>query len=597
MPDFYTSQAFPKRRKLTVLAICTLVNGSYGLLPNERAWLNQRVSKPVLNVEKSPQQFIEDLNTGNIPRALRLFAEDCSIDFVSFSKPCLGLDSLERRLRLLNGANPNKKKMIIVDECISDGYASTAVKFRIENTNDSSSTERYTRGVAFFMTNNDGLIQNGFWVQETSNKAGELGLNLLRVASKIRSLPNFNTEPRISSLRTLEKEDANTRQCAPVKYFAAWNRRDIEGAVALFDEDTTYDDTAFPKPFSGKDAVKKHFLLCAECFPDTFTFEVDNVVDSRDTVCVKWHVADNGEQLPFTRGCSFYKINDKGKIADGIDFVEPAVFKPGGVELVVESLKSQISGEPIRLVPLLVWAGYIAIVFFSDGILPGANAVAFEQRTWEEVRDLSLNFFLVSPILNLPFSPVVHPMLEGVFNLLLSWAAMFAGFLSDDRKDKPNVFGMVPAVAGMQLLTSAFLLPYLATRSNEIRTDVSDGDLSRIARVCENPILGIIMGSVGSLSIGWALFGRQSDFGDDFLVRSQSFIDLLSIDRVGSSFIVDLIIFALFQCWLIDDDMKRRGVEKGNNSILILAAKFVPFFGMSAYLALRPRLPQTHNST
>ena len=41
------------------------------------------------------------------------------------------------------------------------------------------------------------------------------------------------------------------------------------------------------------------------------------------------------------------------------------------------------------------------IVFFSNGILPGANALAFETRTWEEVRDLSLNFLLVAHILDL----------------------------------------------------------------------------------------------------------------------------------------------------------------------------------------------------
>ena len=92
-------------------------------------------------------------------------------------------------------------------------------------------------------------------------------------------------------------------------------------------------------------------------------------------------------------------------------------------------------------------------LFISEGILPGVNALALEQRTWEEVRDLSLNFFLVAPLLKLPFSPVVHPMLEGVFNLLLSWAAMFAGFLSDERRDKPNLLPFGPILVGMQFFS------------------------------------------------------------------------------------------------------------------------------------------------
>ena len=229
------------------------------------------------------------------------------------------------------------------------------------------------------------------------------------------------------------------------------------------------------------------------------------------------------------------------------------------------------------------------VVFFSDWFY-GLPATALEVRTWEEVRDLSLNFFLVSPILDLPFAPVVHPGLEGIFNLLLSWAAMFAGFLSDDRKRKPNVLPMLPTVAGMQFLTSAFLLPYLATRSTE-----SDDDFTKIPRdeittpirVAENKILGPSMGLVGTGSIFWGLFARYDDFGD-LPTRLASLADLLSIDRVGSSFLVDLAIFGLFQGWLVDDDAKRRGMDP--NSISVSLAKYVPFFGLAAYLATRSEI-------
>ena len=71
-------------------------------------------------------------------------------------------------------------------------------------------------------------------------------------------------------------------------------------------------------------------------------------------------------------------------------------------------------------------------------------------------------------------------------------------------------------------------------------------------------------------------------------------MDLLSIDRVGSSFIVDLAIFALFQGWLVDDDMRRRGIDidAGEMAGLRTIAKFIPFFGMAAYLTARPQLPE-----
>ncbi|KAL7576284.1 hypothetical protein ACA910_018108 [Epithemia clementina (nom. ined.)] len=490
----------------------------------------------------------------------------------------------------MKDADPFQTKIISVDDCISDEKAA-AVKFHIENHADGS-MKPYGRGSAFFAFNSDGLIQKVFWVQETSNKSGEIGLKVLRGVSKILSLYGSDQTVKTTSYESYGSKENDTPECAPVEYFASWSRRDIDAATELFDEEVTYDDTAFPNAFSGKDAVKRHLNLCAECFPETFTFELDEVINAGDTVCGLWHVENRGQQLPFTRGCSFYKINKKGKIQDGIDFVEPAVFKSGGVELFVDALSGKVAQEPARLIPLVVWIAYIPIVFFSDGILPGVNALALEQRTWEEVKDLSLNFFLVAPFLNLPFSPVVHPMLEGVFNLLLSWAAMFAGFLSDDRKDKPNLFEMVPMVIGMQFLTSAFLLPYFVIRSSEKRNDVSVSDLSGLAKACESPALGIIMGAIGSFSIAWAFVGRELEFGG-LNERLKSFSDLLSIDRVGSSFLVDLIIFGLFQFWLIDDDMKRRGVASGENVVLTSIAKVVPFFGMAAYLALRPRFPHS----
>ena len=157
------------------------------------------------------------------------------------------------------------------------------------------------------------------------------------------------------------------------------------------------------------------------------------------------------------------------------------------------------------------------VLFVSDGILPGANALQLEQRTWEEVRDLSLNFFLVSPSLDLPFSPVVHPMLEGVFNLLLAWAAMFARFLSDERRDKPDLLPLGPMLVGMQFLTSGFLLPYLFARTSETPTSAAracrediDGEVQ--AAAAEWRPLGGALGGVGAASILWGLFIRP-EFG------------------------------------------------------------------------------------
>jgi len=527
-----------------------------------------------------------------------LFSEDGSFEDYSYSTRIVGKD-LERRFRLEREAGYSRT--LAIDDIIAaaDGSGSTVkvgIEFNLAGANGGK------RGLAFVAVDTDtGLVDSVEWVYEPKNKSGEASLRVLSAVSKVLGLGrpsklvdgSGNRGDAVRSDPPSSSVDA--KKTPPELYFEAWNRRDMDAAASLFTNDVEYDDTVFPEPFSGSENLKRHLKKCADVFPATFSFEVDDIVSNDGKALVKWHVENDGTALPFSRGCSFYEFDQFGRqIKRGIDIVEPAgPVKPGGANLFLDSMKKKLTEEPIRLVPTAIWVAYMYVVFFSDGILPGANALVLEERTWKEVLDLSLNFFLVSPLLNLPFSPVVHPMLEGVFNLLLAWAAMFAGFLSDDRRDKPNLIPMLPVVVFMQLLTSAFLLPYLATRSSEnCETAVDRQELTLPARLCESPALGGSMAAIGSISIAWALMGRTADFGD-LAARWSSFLDLLSIDRVGSSFIVDLVIFGLLgQWWLVDDDLKRRGIfDAEENSQLRFVAKYVPFFGMAAYLCLRPPLP------
>jgi len=511
-----------------------------------------------------------------------------------------------------------------------------SVIYHLEQNNE---TMNNTQSIAFFQVLSpskkaeDSKIINVFSVTEPSDpKPGDTGLKILKAASSVLSVFESNddddsetaTVTTSSTSSTSNDEMKNNVE----KYFNSWNKRDMDTAITLFSQDCTYYDLQYPYAINGQNEMKDHLNKVSDCLPKSFEFFIDDMADAsssssssssqqqKSIVGAKWHVENAGEELPFTRGASMYTMNDKtGLIEYGVDIPEPAVVKTG----ITSALITKLKDEPIRIIPLVAWVAYMYIVFFSDGILPGANALTLEQRTWEEVRDLSLNFFLVSPILNLPFAPTVHPMLEGVFNLLLAWAGMFAGFLSDEREDKPNVLEMGPIVIGMQFLTSAFLLPYLFTRTSERSEEVlmmmsginndADEDVAIAEDVMSStPVkkeditgsvqaligewkpLGALLGSVGTVSIFWALYARQSEFGVDWNERYASFIDLLSIDRVGSSFLVDLAIFALFQCWFIDDDLLRRGVSKDMNSWIRNVGKFVPFFGLALYLTLRPSL-------
>ena len=227
------------------------------------------------------------------------------------------------------------------------------------------------------------------------------------------------------------------------RYFGAWNKRDMVTAVAQFAEDCEYDDTQYSDAFSGKTALEAHLNKVADALPPTFQFCIDEVADAGDTCGVQWHVENDGKPLPFTRGCSMYKTDASGLIVSGFDVPEPAPLKPGSSGLLVLGLASKIIKEPVRAVPLVAWGLYCFILFFSNGILPGPDATQLDMATWVEVRDLSLNFWLIAPGLGLPFAPTVHPGLEAIFNGLLAWAAAFGGFVVDGRRGRPSG-SMVP---------------------------------------------------------------------------------------------------------------------------------------------------------
>jgi hypothetical protein len=511
------------------------------------------------------------------------FNKDSMFEDASYLSPIQGREDIERHFRLV--ADSTNCKVVVVDDIATDKSDSKiSVLYHFETTTDNQAVPN-SRHLAFFTLDSSGLIESVFDTVEPVFKAGPANLKVLSVASKILETPQGDT----STTRRSKTKNSIASLTAPGRYFAAWNRRDMDEAANLFTEDCRYEDTVFPQVFDSKSQLQNHLKLCSDSMPPGFRFIVDDIADGGSKLGVRWHVENNGEKLPFTRGSSFYSVDSKtGLIGSGLDEIEPAVLKLGPFKLLFNTLKTKLLQEPIRAAPLLVWLAYMYIVFFSDGILPGANALQFETRTWEEVKNLSLNFFLVAPLLNLPFSPTVHPVLEGVFNLLLSWAALFAGFFSDERKDKPNIFPVLPTVAGMQFLTSAFLLPYLTLRSSETRTEkLAFSELSCPAKVAESKLLGPSLGLVGTGAFVWAVLARFSEFGG-VGERMDSFWRLMSIDRVGSSFLVDLAIFAVFQGWLVDDDLQRRGVPQEEMKALRLTAKFVPFFGLAAYLTLRP---------
>ena len=475
------------------------------------------------------------------------------------------------------------------------------------------------------------------------------------------------------------------------RYFEAWNRRNVPLALSCFDENVYYDDTQFSEPFEGKAKLADHLLYVADCLPDSFYFVVDelsvgrvqggrgsgrirrdrsstpNFQLGRDRVALAvrrnynapsisigalWHIENEFGPLPFARGSSFFKVDpNTNLIFEAYDFPEPAV-KAGSTGLKLISVASKIVDEPKRWFPFVAWIVYVYVVHISNGIIPGKDIFHADPKTWREIQDLSFNFLFIAPITHLPSAAKLNPVLEGIFNGLLAWSFLFAGFLSDERsgtgpvrgKDprynedllrnqeqvldngvvlvppvsitKKNLIALVPTIVGMQFLTSAFLLPYLFSRTSERYSSSSLGvrspdgrfgprrirplykeELDRPALVLgESRGLAVLLASIGFFAIYWGCAGGQGDVGPPIWVSNKRMVDfmkLLSTDRVAASFVIDMWVYGIFQGWLIDDDWKRRGRSLEEEKFLRNVAKFVPFFGLASYLIFRPRYPSS----
>lgn len=166
-----------------------------------------------------------------------------------------------------------------------------------------------------------------------------------------------------------------------------------------------------------------------------------------------------------------YKFNKDGLIIKGFDVPEP-VLKSGGFSLEILKFAKNIIQDPKRAIPLAAWVFYCWFVFISD-IAPGLDALKLDPATWMSAVNLSLNYLLIQPLILPSFAPVNHPILEGIFNIMLLWATLFFGFILDGRevsrkpstKEVETINTMTPYLFGMQLLTNAFYLPYLVTRA------------------------------------------------------------------------------------------------------------------------------------
>ncbi len=183
----------------------------------------------------------------------------------------------------------------------------------------------------------------------------------------------------------------------------------------------------------------------------------------------------DGIPFPFSRGCSFYTLNDQGKILSARDLVEGSL-KPGSSTLyllsamipVIRKLGRNADPAMLKRLPIAAagwWAFYALysayILFGSDA--PGLPATQTPPETLLEVFNLSLNFFYVNIGLDaVGLTPVPsvasNPVYEALFNFINAWSLMsLPVILSDGRSSK--VANKYAWWTGIMFLTNVFYIP------------------------------------------------------------------------------------------------------------------------------------------
>lgn len=245
------------------------------------------------------------------------------------------------------------------------------------------------------------------------------------------------------------------------------------------------------------------------------------------------------------------------------------------------SLRSETSPSPRHWgIPTLlwsVWAIYVGYLILSE-LPPGESLLHVQPKTWQTAIALSLNFWFVLPITLPHVAPVLHPALEGLFNLVVAWGLLFWGFAIDGRQQRVP---MAPFLVGTAFLTNVFYLPWLALRRPN--STPPQLPLTRWERIGESRIWALLLLGVAVMSVGWAAIAR-SEFGD-LPTRWAALVDLVQRDRLAYSFFVDCLVFWAFQSWLVPDDMARR---QWHNPAILWVTRTLPFVGLVIYFWLRP---------
>nr|GMD68741.1 uncharacterized protein LOC109148536 [Ipomoea batatas] len=159
----------------------------------------------------------------------------------------------------------------------------------------------------------------------------------------------------VSTAPTIITDELESASSVVRKFYSGINGRDLASVEGLIAENCVYEDLVFPQPFVGRkelyssavnakfellfllQAILEFFRKFIDSVGPDLQFVIDDISEEDSSaVGVTWHLEWKGRPFPFSKGCSFYRleaVDGQRQILYGRDSVEPAI-KPGETALV-----------------------------------------------------------------------------------------------------------------------------------------------------------------------------------------------------------------------------------------------------------------------
>ncbi|KAF6147144.1 hypothetical protein GIB67_036863 [Kingdonia uniflora] len=319
----------------------------------------------------------------------------------------------------------------------------------------------------------------------------------------------------------------------------------------------------------------------------------------------------------------------------------PAIVRNGGVFgrqrrrcNAVQKLKTTTSSvkreddDKKKIVQLVLWVteGVYIVWLFVLPYAPGDPAWAITSHTIKSLLGLSLNFFFILPISNSGLSLFFgqHP-LEGqkhsrmasfnrrglseesswdscdgssgpspCFGRIIqfcNWMDCHVCSFVIHRSQEKQIQGITRRFMGVSdaphkrffVPVLAFLIPYMAIRLNKADPEDTPRKRSKLGNVMTHgaPIVGLICGATCLMSILWALYGRADGNFGTVIDRWEYLMSYLGSERLAYAFIWDIVLYTVFQPWLIGDNLENVQESK---VALVSNLRFIPVVGLIAYV-------------